>query len=75
MTRTGDAMRAAAAHLTVSGYFPSFPPEWTRRAPSALWLWLDRQRQRAALAELDDRLLDDVGISRRAAEEECRRWA
>jgi len=68
-------MRANAANLKVNVYFPSFPPEWCRRAPSALWLWLDHKRQRAALAELDDRLLDDIGFSRATAEEECRRWA
>ncbi|WP_420024548.1 DUF1127 domain-containing protein (plasmid) [Cereibacter azotoformans] len=26
--------------------------------------WADRQRQRAALARLDDRLLRDVGVTR-----------
>ncbi len=73
-TRMGDVMQTATADLTVSGYFPSFPPEWSRRGPSAAWLWVDRRRQRASLAELDDRLLNDIGISRAAAEEECRRW-
>ena len=35
--------------------------------------WLVRRRQLRALAELDDRLLDDVGISREAAEREIAR--
>jgi uncharacterized protein YjiS (DUF1127 family) len=29
--------------------------------------WFERRRQRRALAELDDRLLDDVGLSREQA--------
>ncbi len=35
--------------------------------------WQDRQRQRAALLALDDRLLRDVGLSREQAEHEARR--
>lgn len=35
--------------------------------------WRDRQRQRAALRELDARLLRDVGLSRDQAEREGRR--
>ncbi|HEY9539545.1 MAG TPA: DUF1127 domain-containing protein [Kiloniellaceae bacterium] len=35
--------------------------------------WLGRSRQRRDLKELDDRLLDDIGVSRGAAEAECRR--
>ena len=35
--------------------------------------WQDRQRQRAALLDLDDRLLRDVGLSREQAEQEGRR--
>lgn len=37
-----------------------------------LWIgWSERHRQRQALSELDDRLLDDVGLTRRTAECEC----
>ena len=32
--------------------------------------WIERSRQRHALADLDDRLLDDVGIPRSAAARE-----
>ncbi len=32
-----------------------------------------RYRQRRALADLDDRLLDDIGVARRQAEAECRK--
>lgn len=33
--------------------------------------WRERYRQRCDLGELDDRLLDDVGLTRRQAREEC----
>lgn len=32
--------------------------------------WMDRARQRRALAEMDDRLLSDIGITRNEAERE-----
>jgi uncharacterized protein YjiS (DUF1127 family) len=32
--------------------------------------WIDRARQRRALAEMDDRLLSDIGVSRSEAERE-----
>lgn len=38
-----------------------------------LWRWNDRHRQRLDLAELDDRMLQDIGITRRMAERECRK--
>lgn len=57
-----------------TAFFPRFSPEAMRRAPSRALRWFDRQRQRAALAELDDRLLSDIGVSRAAAEAEARRW-
>lgn len=34
-------------------------------------LWIERARQRQALADLDDRLLGDIGITRKAATGEC----
>jgi uncharacterized protein YjiS (DUF1127 family) len=33
--------------------------------------WFDRSRQRRALAELDDRLLRDIGLTRAQAEREA----
>jgi uncharacterized protein YjiS (DUF1127 family) len=43
-------------------------------AAPLLWLrWNERHRQRQALSELDDRLLDDVGLTRRQADSECRK--
>lgn len=57
-----------------TAFYPRFPPEAMRRASSRVLRWLDRQRQRAALADLDDRLLWDIGVSRAAARAEARRW-
>ncbi|WP_233253168.1 DUF1127 domain-containing protein [Paracoccus binzhouensis] len=36
-------------------------------------MWFRRLHQRRSLKELDDRLLDDIGVSREAAETESRR--
>lgn len=58
-----------------TAFFPRFPPVALEQMRSHVQLWLDRQRQRIALAKLDDRLLADVGISRSAAMEEAQRWA
>lgn len=57
-----------------TAFFPRFPPEELSHASSRLLLWLDRQRQRARLAEFEDWRLDDIGISRLAAVTESRRW-
>jgi uncharacterized protein YjiS (DUF1127 family) len=68
-------MSVARARIgSATAFFPRFPPEAVRRAPPRVLRWLDRQRQRTALAELDDRLLDDIGVSRAAAETEAGRW-
>jgi len=75
MTRTGDSMAILQTGIGLpTPFLPHFPPEAARRAPSRVLDWLDRQRQRTALAELDDRLLNDIGVSRAAAETEARRW-
>lgn len=48
---------------------------WVRRLPgragTLLARWHDRYIQRLALAELDDRLLADIGISAEEARREC----
>ena len=54
--------------------FPLFFPYWRLERRNAFADWLDRQRQRSHLARLDLRLLNDIGVSPRAAEEESRRW-
>lgn len=41
--------------------------------PDTLATWQERSETRAALRDLDDRLLRDMGISRAAAGEEARR--
>ena len=58
----------------LTAFFPRFPPEDLSEAPSRLRLWLDRQRQRTRLAQLEDWQLDDIGISRSEALMESRRW-
>lgn len=58
----------------LTAFFPRFPPEELSEAPSRLLLWLDRQRQRDHLAQLEDWQLDDIGISRSEALMESRRW-
>ena len=58
---------------TLKAFFPHFPPEALRRTDSRLLARADRQRQRAALARLEDRLLGDIGVTRTEAAAECRR--
>ena len=41
-------------------------------AVHTLWFWLVRSRQRRALAELDDHLLRDIGLTRDEARRESR---
>ena len=40
-------------------------------AVRAVLFWMERSRQRRALAELDDRLLRDIGLTREDARQEC----
>ena len=58
---------------TLKAFFPHFPPVVLAPAQSRLLGWADRQRQRAALARLEDRMLDDIGVTRAQAAAECRR--
>lgn len=58
---------------TLKAFFPHFPPEVLIPVPSRLLAWADRQRQRAALARLEDRMLDDIGVTRAEAVAECLR--
>lgn len=58
---------------SLKAFFPYFPPLAQSSAPSPLLAWADRQRQRAALARLEDRMLDDIGVTRGQANTEARR--
>jgi uncharacterized protein YjiS (DUF1127 family) len=58
---------------TLKAFFPHFAPEALRPEGSRLLAWADRQRQRAALGRLEDRMLDDIGVTRVEAMAECRR--
>lgn len=63
----------AVADGTVSAL--SATPSYVRQATNRSWVqvigvWIERSRERRALANLDDRLLDDVGISRSEATRE-----
>jgi len=52
-------------------------PRVRRRRPallSTLALWRHRSRSRQQLASLDDRELDDIGLSRAERWCECRKW-
>ncbi|MFN3280647.1 MAG: DUF1127 domain-containing protein [Tabrizicola sp.] len=57
----------------LTAFFPHFPPEHLPVGPSQLMIRADRQRQRAALARLDDRMLRDIGQTRAEADAEARR--
>lgn len=56
-----------------AGFGPGHGPSHARRLFCWLLAVLDRQRQRCALSELDDRLLRDIGVSREAARREAER--
>ena len=58
---------------SLKAFFPHFSPEVLIPVPSRLLAWADRQRQRAALARLEDRMLDDIGATRAEAVAECLR--
>jgi uncharacterized protein YjiS (DUF1127 family) len=64
-------------HIT-TGPCPSAGPAIARPAPGmlelaarALGTWLERRRQRRALAGLSDAMLKDIGVTRAAAEHEA----
>jgi uncharacterized protein YjiS (DUF1127 family) len=63
--------------LTIQGPHPwsRFAPYLSRSpGPTAFAFWLDRQRQRAHLSQLDAHLLDDIAVNRVEAVREARRW-
>ena len=46
------------------------PRSWPRRSLALLREWNERSRQRWQLRELDDRMLQDIGVTRTEAEAE-----
>lgn len=71
-----------------SQYFSYNRRATTARAAGSAWIvdaaktllawlvkWDDLARQRRALSRLDDRLLQDVGVTRAEAERESRSWS
>lgn len=59
--------------ISHAGFGPGRGPRHARRLFDWLLAAVDRQRQRGALNELDDRLLRDIGVSREAARREAER--
>src|SRR5258708_4935204 len=65
LSSLGYAAEAATSRATTRS-----PLELCR---AVLPTWLARARERNALSDLDDRLLDDIGLGREAAEREWRK--
>ncbi|MCB9958909.1 MAG: DUF1127 domain-containing protein [Rhodospirillaceae bacterium] len=69
MLRNGTAIRNALAIFIGS--------PWPRKRPHGLFglifSWIERDRQRRQLAELDQHLLDDIGLSAADARRESHR--
>ena len=59
--RTANAIWAGSSHT-----FPSIR-EAATKVWWAVWEWQRRADDRAALASLDDRMLDDIGVTRAEA--------
>lgn len=70
-------------HLAAGGAWEPANVQFVRRFPvgshetrfSQFSAWLDRQRQRIHLSELDDHLLQDIGVSKSDAAREARKWS
>ena len=77
LTVTDDAGASdTATSVAVIDDQPVLPPAGGISILRSLWLvavWIERRRQRRALADLDDRLLKDIGVSRWDAEREIAR--
>ena len=67
MIQSTIAARHRPQKSTIGGHFPQTLTAWALTIRVAL----ERHRQRRALAELDDRLLDDIGITRSRAMNEA----
>lgn len=72
MNATRPEYRTCSTGAIAAEPFPvarrSGPPTiWLARLAALLALWHQRARQRSRLAELDDRLLEDIGKTRKQA--------
>ena len=71
MFRTQESTIVTGCRVTVtSARRQGFWSE-VRAGVSLLLLWMERSRQRAALAELNDDQLSDIGLSRQDVRREC----
>ncbi len=66
------APRIALADLSATPS-PSMLAVMAQRAAAVLSRWSNRHRSRRALARLDERMLQDIGVDRHAAQAEARR--
>ena len=62
-----------AIHSPVPAVSRRRRPSVATRALSAVFGWMERARSRRQLAELDDRMLADIGVDRAAAHAEADR--
>ena len=71
MTHAHSSHREAVVRLVPT----RLPPSWLERALLTAVAALENARQRRALALLDRRLLEDIGLTREQAEAEVRKSA
>ena len=63
----------AGPHRPTAAWFGEFLLEAAARAVRTLLSWQERDRQRRALAQLDARMLNDIGLSRAEVDLELRK--
>jgi uncharacterized protein YjiS (DUF1127 family) len=65
---------ALALHTSASREIDSPWPDWFRDlAPAIARMW-EKRRSRQRLVELDEHLLNDIGVTRDQAEREAKKW-
>lgn len=67
-------IKASEGHDKKTGYLRRAVTKALTRMWRVYCRWDDRQRQRRHLGVLDDHLLDDIGVGRKAARQEASRW-
>jgi uncharacterized protein YjiS (DUF1127 family) len=63
VSNTSIGIRIATHSPALLRQFGGGPRAWAE----VIGMWRERSRQRSALAELDNRLLDDIGVTRSKA--------